>query len=584
MIPQQQPLERKTRIAYSFSFSSLFRSWYGLVGFVLIVFLFLLPVWRLLWLSVSSEGGISFASYQEVLTEKSTWKTVENTLVITVFSTLLALIVGVGFAWIMAYVNVRGKNWIQLFVFLPFIIPSYITTLAWVQFLGINGPVHYLLDRFSLEAPFLNLYSIEGIIFVLGLSNFPLVYLLSVNVFRKIPRELLDAAKVGGASNGTIFLKILVPMALPGIAGGGLLAFLSNLDNFGIPAFLGIPANIRVLSTYIYEQVIGYGPSAFAKAAVLSVLLGVIAIIGTMVQWFIVRKSKVSETTKSDMQPRYFLSKGLRLTVECLLWGFLLMISLVPFLTMACTSFIKAYGLPFIWKNLSLKNYYFLLFEDAKTLNAVGNSITLASATMVGCLLLGTVMAYLRFKRSSLFIRLTEILVTIPYALPGTVFALCMILMWLQPIPGWQPGVYGTVWILFIAYMTRFTVVQMRGSLTAFSQMDPSMEEAAQTAGADWFVKWRNILLPLLLPGVMGGALLVFLTALTELTVSSLLWSSGSETIGVVIFSYEQAGFSTYSTAFSSMIVLAILTVGILFIVVEKIWKKQVMKNDDTIS
>ena len=127
-------------------------------------------------------------------------------------------------------------------------------------------------------------------------------------IFRKIPRELQDAAKVGGASNGTIFRKIVFPMALPGIAGGGLLAFLSNLDNFGIPAFLGIPANIRVLSTYIYEQVIGYGPSAFARASVLSVLLGVIAIIGTIVQWVIVRKSKVNETSKMDMEPRYFLS------------------------------------------------------------------------------------------------------------------------------------------------------------------------------------------------------------------------------------------------------------------------------------
>ena len=226
---------------------------------------------------------------------------------------------------------------------------------------------------------------------------------------------------------------------------------------------------------------------------------------------------------------------------------------------MASTSFIKAYGLPFTWENLSFKNYRFLLFEDAKTLNAVGNSLALALATLICCLLLGTAIAYCRFKRPSLFMRLTEIIVTIPYALPGTVFALCMILMWLQPIPGWQPGVYGTVWILLIAYITRFTILQMRGSLAAFSQMDPSMEEAAQTAGAGLFVKWRKILLPLLLPGVMGGAMLVFLTALTELTVSSLLWSSGSETIGVVIFSYEQAGFSTYSTAFSSMIVLAII-------------------------
>lgn len=576
MIPQHEQVERKTRSTSLFSFSSIFRSWYGFIGFILIVFFFLLPVWRLIWLSISSDSGIHLGVYQEVLSEASTWKTVQNTIVITIFSTILALVLGVGFAWIIAYLNIRGKKWLQLLIFLPFIIPSYISTLAWVQFLGTNGPVTAL---FHLKGPLLNLYSLEGIIFVLGMTNFPLVYLMSVNVFRKISRELPNAAKTAGASNWMIFWKIIFPMALPGVAGGGLLAFLSSLDNFGIPAFLGIPANIRVLSTYIYEQVIGYGPSAFARAAALSVLLGVIAILGTIIQWAMVRKSRVNETTKSDLEPRYFLSKGKRLTVEVVIWAFLLLTSLVPFVTMAATSFIKAYGLSFAWENLSFKNYQFVLFEDAKTLNAVGNSFMLALATMLGCLVIGTAIAYLRFKSTSRLTKWTEIIVTIPYALPGTVFALCMIFMWLQPIPGWQPGIYGTVWILLIAYMTRFTVLQLRGSLTAFSQLDSSMEEAAQTAGAGWSVKWRKILMPLLLPGVFGGALLVLLTALTELTVSSLLWSSGSETIGVVIFSYEQAGYSTYSTAFSSLIVLSIFLIGVSIIMLEKLWEKWVMKN-----
>ena len=584
MIPQHLQPKRKTSRSFSFSFSSLFRSWYGLIGFLLIVFLFLLPIIRLVWLSISSEDGISLAMYREVLSDFVTWKTVQNTLIITVGSTIIALVIGVLFAWIMAYVNIRGKKWIGLFIFMPFIIPSYITTLAWVQFLGNNGPIQYIFELLSIKAPELNLYSIEGIIFMLGITHFPLVYMLSVSIFRKIPRELQDAAKVGGASNSTILRKIVIPMALPGIAGGGLLAFLSNLDNFGIPAFLGIPANIRVLSTYIYEQVIGYGPSAFARASVLSVLLGIIAIIGTIVQWVIVRKSKVNETSKIDMEPRYYLSRGKRLVLEIFLWGFILLTSLIPFITMGATSFIKAYGLPLRWENLSLKNYKFLLFEDAKVMNAIGNSLFLAFATLLCCLIVGTVIAYIRYKKPSFFIRITEVMVTIPYALPGTVFALSIILMWLQPIPGWQPGIYGTIWILLIAYVTRFTVLQVRGSAAAFSQLDPTMEEAAQVSGAGMWIKWRKILLPLLLPGITGGAILVFLTSLTELTVSSLLWSSGAETIGVVIFSYEQGGFSTYSTAFSSMIVLAIILAGILYMIVNKLWEKRVIRKDDTTS
>src|SRR5690606_28005234 len=191
----------------------------------------------------------------------------------------------------------------------------------------------------------------------LGLSHYPLVYLFTVDVFRKIPRELVEAAKTSGASKGQVLRRIVLPMALPGIASGGLLAFLTNLDNFGIPAFLGIPANIRVLSTYIYEQVVGFGPSAFSRAAVLSVLLGVIALAGTFIQWFLLRRSRVNETNRSDSTPRIYLSAGKQKLLEASLWIFLLVTSLMPLITMGALSLISAYGVPFNLENLSLRNY-----------------------------------------------------------------------------------------------------------------------------------------------------------------------------------------------------------------------------------
>lgn len=282
---------------------------------------------------------------------------------------------------------------------------------------------------------------------------------------------------------------------------------------------------------------------------------------------------------KRDVEPRIYLSTVKKRLVELAIWTFLLFTSLVPFLTMGAISFIKAYGLPFKLENLSMKNYQYLLFSDPKTLSALGNSFKLASFTMIVCLIAGTIIAYLRYKKPNILTKITELFVTIPYALPGTVFALCMIFAWMQPIRGWNPGIYGSIWILFIAYVTRFLILQVRGSYAALLQVDPSIEEAARTTGAKGWVKWRNILLPLILPGLIGGALLVFLTALTELTVSSLLWSTGSETVGVVIFNYEQAGYTTYSTAFSSIIVFAVLLGGILFMTAGKVWNRKVLKK-----
>ncbi|MFK4996966.1 ABC transporter permease [Bacillus sp. N9] len=208
----------------------------------------------------------------------------------------------------------------------------------------------------------------------------------------------------------------------------------------------------------------------------------------------------------------------------------------------------------------------------------MSTSVKLALITTVVCLFVGTAIAYIRHKHPNNLTKWMEGIVTVPYALPGTIFALSMIFTWMQPIQGWNPGIYGTIWIMVIAYLTRFLILQVRSSLTAFSQIDPSIEEAAQTSGASGVVKWRKILLPLLFPGLISGALLVFLTALTELTVSSLLWSSGHETIGVMIFNFEQAGYTTYSSALSSIIVFAIFAGGISFMQLEKTWARRVLK------
>lgn len=156
----------------------------------------------------------------------------------------------------------------------------------------------------------------------MGIHHYPLVYLLTVGVLRRIPRELEWASRAGGAGRWATFRTITLPLAIPGIASGGLLAFLASLDNFGIPAFLGIPANITVLSTLIYEQVVGFGPSAFARSSALAVLLGIVALVGTSIQWFVQRSYKTSETACEDMVPRFQLGKRTGLWTG-LVWLFL---------------------------------------------------------------------------------------------------------------------------------------------------------------------------------------------------------------------------------------------------------------------
>ncbi|UFU00112.1 iron ABC transporter permease [Radiobacillus kanasensis] len=547
-------------------------------GIPIIFVIFLLPIYRLIALSFQKDGAFALTNYTTILQDPTTWSVIQNTLIIVVGSTAISVTLGVSFAWLVAYTDLRAKKLMQIFIILPFVIPSYISTLAWTQFFGASGLFQKVASLLPFSVPDINLYSLAGIIFVLGLSHYPLVYLLSVSVLRKIPRELEQATRVSGASRWTTFLKVTIPLALPGIASGGFLAFLANLDNFGIPAFLGIPANISVLSTYIYQQVVGFGPSAFANAATLSVILGVIALLGTLFQWLLLRKSKRIETTTEDKQPRYYLGKK-KIWIEVMLWCFFLLTGVIPLVSMAMTSLLTAYGVDFTLENISLKNYQFILDTSPKAKQAFFNSVTLASLTTIIGIVVGTAFAYYRIRKPNPLNKWTEISIGLPYALPGTVMALSMIFAWMEPLPGWNPGIYGSIMILFIAYITRFLILQVRGSITAVMQVDISMEEAAQVSGSNGWAKWRKILIPLLLPGVLSGAFLVFLTALTELTVSSLLWSSNSETIGVVIFGYEQAGYSTYSTAFSSLIVGLIILGFFLLYVLESFWNRKVGKQ-----
>nr|WP_276531705.1 iron ABC transporter permease [Brevibacillus invocatus] len=535
-----------------------------------VAFFFVYPLLKLLLLSVKTDEGIGWGTFAEMLADARTWTAVVNSLSAAGISTLISLAIGVSLAWLCAYTDIRWKGAIHVCALLPLLIPSYVMTLAWTQMAGpagvLNRAASWLVGT---PVELWNVYGLDGIIVVMGLSHYPLVYMLTLSVLYRIPKELEWAARSSGAHSRTVFWQVTLPLALPGIAGGGLLAFISGLDNFGIPAFLGIPEGIAVLSTLIYEQVIGFGPSAFARASVLSILLGMIALAGTGLQWLLLRKSRVDQTSAEDRSVRRPLGKR-KSWVEAAVWLFLVVTSFLPLLSMASTAFIKAYGLPFISENLTLKHFLFVLRDHAGTREAISNSLMLASLAGALCLVVGTLFAYWRIQRPSPLGKAMEGAVSLPYALPGMVIGLAMILTWIEPLPGWQPGVYGTVWLILIAYVTRFLILQVKSSTVSIMQVGREVEEAARISGGRFWTRWSRILLPLYAPGMLTGLFLVFLTAFTELTISSLLWSSGAQTIGVVIFGFEQAGSTTLSTALSTMIVAVIL----LLLAAGGLWKR----------
>ncbi len=525
--------------------------------YLLIILVFIAPIVRLFLMSLKSEEGYSLWNYALLLQEDRTRKAILNTIVIAVGSTAIAAILGSAFAFIIAYTNVRRKRLLELLVLLPFIIPSYIITLSWSSLFSQKGMINQTLSAMGLGK--INVYSIAGIILVLGFCNVPIVYMNVIHMLRKIPTDMEWAARTCGYGIGQAMLKINLVQAMPAIISGSILAFLAAIDNFAVPAFLGISSGIPVLSTYIYEKSISFGPNSFSLAATLSVILSVIAVAGTLVEGIFGKKSSGMESIKEDYSVRIPLSSGKRKVLQYGVILFLCIINIVPLISMFTSAFQKNYGVKMTLDQFTTDNFTAIL-QNKGVLDAIRNSLMLACGCCIICIVIGTAIAYQKVRHPGRMITLVEKSASLTYAIPGIVLALSMIFHWVEPLPGIRPGIYGTISILMIAYVTRYLILQIKGSATAMLSIHPALEEAAVVSGGSVFAVWGKILIPLLIRPVLSSTFMIFVSALTELTLSSMLAAAGTKTIGLMIFNFQQAGDYNLAAAMSVVIVVLVLT------------------------
>lgn len=532
-------------------------SCFTVLFYAAVALIFIAPVFRLLLMSLKTDSGYSLNNYIKLLQDGRTGKAVANTIIIALSSTAIATVAGSILAFIMAYTNVKRKWFLQLLILFPFIIPSYIITLSWTTLLGKRGTINQFLGKFGIGP--IDLYSIEGIILVMGICSIPVVYMSVIHMLRKIPKDLEWASRACGYNLWQTIWKVNLPQALPAIMAGAVLAFLAAIDNFSVPAFLGISSGVPVLSTYIYEKSISFGPNSFPIAAALSVVLSVIAVAGTLAESMVSRKAIYMESIKEDYSVRISLSKGDRRLTEWACLGMLCLFNIVPLISMLTSSVAKNYGMKLTKDNFTLDNFTFV-FQNRGVLQAIRNSLILAVVTCTVCILAGTAIAYIKVRKGSRAMKLVEKSASLTYAIPGIVLALSMIFHWVQPLPGVRPGFYGTISILVIAYITRYLILQIKGSTTAVLAIHPSLEEASKASGRSGIVMWIQILIPLLAAPVLSGSFLIFVSALTELTLSSMLAAAGTKTIGLTIFNFQQAGDYNLAAAMSAVIVALILT------------------------
>lgn len=525
----------------------------GLVAFVGAISV--APQARLLAEGVAPGGKLDLGVLASVAGAPRTWLAAERTLETSLASTAIAILLGTAFALLVGATDLRGKAALGFLILLPLMIPSQVTAIAWINLLGPASPLLKTLGVAPAPGTPHPLYGFAGIAGLLGLEQAPLVFLTVRAGLAAIPGEAIEAAESAGAGRLRIVATVLLPMCMPALAAGAALAFVSALGNFGTPALLGIPAGYSVLTVQIYQELAGFGPQAISRVAVLSLLLGVLALLGIAAER---RASGRRDVRWARPRTRRLVPlRGAGPIFLAIAWSTLALVVVVPLTALLATALVKAYGLPLGTSTITLENFRYVLTEHAATARAALNSLFLAGVTAGIVAAVGALLGYVVVWRDGVLARGLAVAAELPYALPGVVQALAVILVFLRPLPVLNVSLYGTLWIILVAYLARFLVLALRTTVAGYRQAHPSLEEAAAIAGAGLWHRIATVTLPLAAPAIAAGALLVFLIALNELTVSALLWSAGHETLGVVVFSLEQGGDSTLAAALSVLVVLA---------------------------
>jgi iron(III) transport system permease protein len=514
------------------------------------------PSLVLVWQGFSRAGQPTLANVLAVMGESDTWRVLWNSLYVSLWATVIGGAVGTVLAFAVCRTNLPGRRFFRTALLLPYLVPPFIGALAWLALLGPVGFVNQLWMALTGDPePLFRIYGALGIVLALSLYNYPLAYLTVLASLERMDPALEEAARSSGATPFRMVRDVTLPLVAPAVGAGAVLVFLSSVANFGIPAILGFPAKYFVLTTKIFATILDFDrPNNLGLAAALSFLLVLAAGVAMGLQKLSVR-GRAYGLTRGTGQPILLDLGRWRRRAGILAWIFLSVTSIAPVLAILLTSLTRAYGMPFGLENLTLRNFHTLFFMFPAVWRSLWNSLILAASSATVAILLAVLVAYVQTRTRMRGNGALESLVALPFVVPGTVVALAMILAFLKPVLG--ISLYNTIWIILVAYIARFLALAVKPIVAAFTQVHPSLEEAARASGATLGRSLRDVTLPLVRPALAAGWFLAAVPAVTELTLSVLLWSVGNETVGVMVFNMHEEGKVLLSSALA-VVVMAI--------------------------
>lgn len=503
-----------------------------------LIVLVVLPICFLILGSLVSDGGVTFEFFRAAFSGRLYVQALVNSLVLGSFTALFSVIIGLPLAWAVSRTNVPGKGLIRATATLSYLSPPFLTAIAFVNLFSPNsGLVNILLRDLDLTWLTFNIFSMKGLVLVTVLHTFPFVYLLAASALQSVDASYEEAAQILGAGKWRTVLSITAPLVMPAILSGALIAFVNSIALFGSQAIIGLPGRIFTLPTRIYA-LFDYPPE-YGLASALSLVFILITVAALFLQRSYLAKRSFVTLAGKGSRPQLIDLGAARWPLFAFCVLVFVVAIVMPYTALIAVSLSKSWGLAF-WKNLTLHNYTFVLFEYDVTQRAILNSLLLATLAATLAVALGTVIGWIDLRTRVMGRRLLDYAALIPLGLPGIVMAVALIQFWLaMPI-----ALYGTLAILLLAYTGRYVPLGVRSANTSLRQVDPSLEESARILGASWGYTMKEVTLPLIWPGLFAGWLLIFVPAIQELSASILLFSSQSITLAVAVYNLYETGYT----------------------------------------
>ncbi len=507
-----------------------------------VVVLALLIVWPIGWLVLMSfedgQGGFTFANYVRAASAQRYWDAAANSLILGTSVGVLSVLVATPLAWAIARTNMPGRRFIQVMALASLITPGFLTAVAWILLAGPNAG---LLNQFyravtGFEAPLFNILSMKGMIFVTLLECFPFAFIIISSAMQNISAELEDAANISGASTIRTMWLVTLPLVMPAILAGFILAFLEALVLFSSPAIIGVPARTYVLTTQIWA--LFQFPPQLGVASALSLPLLLITMALLFVQRRLLgRRSYVTVTGKASAARVIDLGWGR--------WPMFLFCFVVVMASAGLTYIVLySYAASKIWgqlpfgANFTFENFRMVLFDLDSAQKGLKNSLILALGAATVAVALGGILAYVFERRLLRGAWAVGFLAMAPMVIPGIVFAVGLFSAYTRP----PLILYGTLWILFVAYLTKFLPLAYMNSATAIKSVSQDLEEAARISGAGGLGTFARITVPLVKQGLLSGWFLVFIYSLRELSSSILLFTNNTIVASVAVYDLYETG------------------------------------------